>query len=124
VPLTSYAWYDAVRKGRTFATDGPLIDFRIEGAPIGSVLSVSPGTEVEILAKAMTNAFNPGFERLDVYANGELVRSQPFGPNDTDRTVQLSFRQKVARNTWFVFVARQRDRAVAISSPIYVDLKR
>lgn len=124
VPLTPSTWYEAVRKGRTFATDGPLIDFRIDGAPIGSVLNASVGTEVEVEAKAMTNAFNPNFERLDVYANGELIRSQPFAPTSVDREATLAFRHRVVTKTWFVFVARQRDRAVAISSPIYVDIKQ
>src|SRR6202040_2829895 len=34
--LRSDAWLDALRQGRTFATNGPLLDFAVAGTSIGS----------------------------------------------------------------------------------------
>ncbi|HJX22009.1 MAG TPA: CehA/McbA family metallohydrolase, partial [Steroidobacteraceae bacterium] len=36
--LSSEAWLDALRQGRTFATNAPLLDFSVAGTPIGSTL--------------------------------------------------------------------------------------
>src|SRR5713226_8944651 len=44
--LRSDAWLDALRQGRTFATNGPLLDFSVAGNPIGSTLRLERGQSV------------------------------------------------------------------------------
>lgn len=34
-PLTPNAWLESVRLGRTFVTDGPMVEFHVNGQGIG-----------------------------------------------------------------------------------------
>src|SRR5205807_2101689 len=45
-PLSSESWLDALRQGRTFATNGPLLGFSVAGSPIGSTLRLARGQRV------------------------------------------------------------------------------
>jgi hypothetical protein len=43
--LTYEAWLDAVRRGRSFVTNGPVLDFRVNGVSMGDELQLqAPGT--------------------------------------------------------------------------------
>ena len=49
--LTYQKWLDSVRMGRTFATTGPVIDFRIDGEGIGEEIVVQGPTTVHITGR-------------------------------------------------------------------------
>ena len=61
------AYMDALRNGRTFVTNGPFLDFRLEGAGPGGV--VAPGTASWTLDLSSAG----GVERVDVLVNGEVA---------------------------------------------------
>ncbi|MBC7234612.1 MAG: CehA/McbA family metallohydrolase, partial [Chloroflexi bacterium] len=47
--FTYEAWKEAVRAGRTFVTYGPLLEFAVDGRPMGSRIAMSPsGGTVEV----------------------------------------------------------------------------
>jgi hypothetical protein len=65
------SWVEAVRAGRTFVTNGPLLFFTVEGRDPGAVLQLPPGGgTVNVRAKARCLA---AFERVEVVANGTVV---------------------------------------------------
>src|SRR4029077_20919561 len=39
-PLASSAWLEALKEGRTFATNAPLLDFSLAGSPIGATVQL------------------------------------------------------------------------------------
>src|SRR2546430_17137202 len=45
-PIKSDAWLEALRQGRTFATNGPLLDFSVGGNPIGATVRLERGHSV------------------------------------------------------------------------------
>jgi hypothetical protein len=65
-------WIEAVRAGRTFVTNGPLLFFTVEGLYPGAVVHLPPGGgTVRVRAEAKCLA---AFERVEVVANG-MVRA-------------------------------------------------
>jgi hypothetical protein len=73
-PLTYDRWLNAIRRGRTFVTDGPLVtDFRVGDAQIGDDLSLpAPAT----LPVHGTVRFDPGRDdvtAVELVRNGEIV---------------------------------------------------
>ena len=68
--FTTESWCAGVRRGETFVTNGPMIDFNINGARIGSELRVERGASVRIEASA--GSWLP-MQRLEIVANGEIL---------------------------------------------------
>ncbi|WP_157964081.1 CehA/McbA family metallohydrolase [Actinocorallia populi] len=70
-PLSVAAFQDAVRAGRTFATNGPWLTLEAEGQGPGALLDVEPGRTVRVVATAT------GADRLRVHdAAGVVAEGQ------------------------------------------------
>jgi hypothetical protein len=73
-PSLSYRdWVDGYRKGRSFATNGPVIDLRVDGKEPGDEIRVEAGAKVRIEARFRTNV---PVDRFDVVRNGVAVLSK------------------------------------------------
>jgi TolB protein len=70
-PLNSDAWLDALRQGRTFATNGPLLDFSLGGKPIGG--GVELGHSQPVAFTARLRSIVP-VEHAQIVCNGQVVR--------------------------------------------------
>lgn len=69
--LTYKNWIEAVRAGRTFITNGPLLTFTVNDAGPGAVVDVAADRPI-VRVRAEARGLEP-FERLDVVANGAVV---------------------------------------------------
>ena len=79
-PLSYDSWVEGVRKGRTFISNYPLIEFSVNGKEPGDTLSVEPG-KVQLIVKARAVSLEP-YEVLEIIHNGEIVRKvKPSGKN-------------------------------------------
>ena len=47
-PFTYEIWMEAVRRAGTFVTYGPLLEFAVDGHPMGSRMEMSATTEIPI----------------------------------------------------------------------------
>jgi hypothetical protein len=76
--LNYKGWVEAVRTGRTFATNGPLLRFDVGGRGPGETVDVAdPGSALPVHAAAESAA---PFDRLEVVAGGEVVAAAPPSP--------------------------------------------
>jgi len=86
-PLSVPAFQEAIRAGRTFATNGPWLTLEADGQGPGAVLDVEPGRTVRVAASVT------GADRLRVYdAQGVVAEG-------TDR---LDFAYRVREPTYLV----------------------
>ena len=44
-PFTPDAWFDAMKRGRTFVTNGPMLEFTVNGTPPGGEIRAQSTTE-------------------------------------------------------------------------------
>ncbi|MCI0642142.1 MAG: hypothetical protein L0Y70_23940, partial [Gemmataceae bacterium] len=65
------SWIEAVRAGRTFVTNGPLLDFEIDGHGPGSIVSLATGKE-SFRVRAEAKSLAP-FDRLELLKNNDVV---------------------------------------------------
>lgn len=73
-PFDYGTWCDAVRAGRTFTTNGPLMDFRVEGKGIGDTITLpSGGGNLEVHAAA--ECYAP-IDRIEIICGGRVVASE------------------------------------------------
>ncbi len=102
------AWFNAVKGGRTFVTNGPILELTVNGQLPGSEIQVKPGETLHIKAAAFGYGVLPRY--LEVVAQGEVVKSAVGG-----KTISLELALPVRDSTWIA--ARC---AGAHTSPIYI----
>lgn len=127
-PLAMADIVAAVRARRTFASNGPLVDFRIDGELPGGVLRA--GTMVRRarvgawLALDYDDPRKPvQVEAVEVLRNGKLWRR--FSRDQVVDFSKLEFDLQEAEDAWYVVRVRGTDplRHVAITSPIWFETR-
>ena len=95
--LTPEAWLAALRAGRTFITNGPLLEFRVNNARIGDTLDLAQPGEVTVTA-SVTGRGN--FELLEIVQNGQVVASESSAAKSGHFTATVRKPIKVSEPGW------------------------
>ncbi len=126
VDLTYSFWIEAVRAGRTFVTNGPLVWFSVADRYPGSVVDVLSGSTITI--RALARSIEP-FERLQIVNDGAVIAEVvPEGPPYTatiEKEVPVSASGWFAARCWgknYVFTSVNAEPIGAHTSPVYVRL--
>ncbi len=125
-PLSSESWLDALRQGRTFATNGPLLEFSVAGNPIGSTLRLERGQSVPF--RARLRSIVP-VDHAQVVCNGRVARELALGPHRDG--LEVSGTLPIRSSGWCVLRAFSSkaqypvlDNFVyATTSPVYVSVR-
>ncbi len=97
-PLTYTAWLEAVRKGRTFVTNGPMLEFRVNGRDVGDEIDLKkPGT-VTIEGKALFDPKRDEVQRVELVVNGTVVASFPRAVDVSE--IDFRFSYEVRETCW------------------------
>jgi hypothetical protein len=76
-PLDLDKWFDAFEAGRTYVTNGPLIEFTINGRTMGEELRVKRGTALTIEASARLNPDIDKLSRLELVVLSDVAATAP-----------------------------------------------
>ena len=116
------AWMDAVRRGHTFVTYGPLMEFAVEGEPPGTRMKMpATGGTVDVAWK-LASVTVP-ISRVELVVNGEIRESRSAGPWEDEG----SWSVRLEKSSWLGLLVRghYRDKPEIIaahSSPVMVEL--
>src|SRR5215475_1537133 len=126
-PLNIEMWMDGLKRGRTFATNGPLINFTLGKEMVGSELKLdAPQSAVPFTAKLRSVA---AVDHLEVVCNGKVLRSLLLdGPKET---ADMSGTVPLKESGWCVLRAWSEKAeypvmdsyAYATTSPVYVNIE-
>jgi hypothetical protein len=126
-PLNVELWFEALKKGRTFATNGPLLEFTLGGQRIGDELKFD-GPQAAVPFTAKLRSIVP-VDHLELVCNGRVVQSLLLdGPKDS-ADIKGTF--PVKESGWCVLRASS-DKAeypvldnyvYATTSPVYVTIE-
>ncbi|VAW21292.1 hypothetical protein MNBD_BACTEROID01-367, partial [hydrothermal vent metagenome] len=117
------AWKESVRKGQTFVTYGPLVEFLVDGNPSGSRInmSINGGTvditwEVASITIPMT--------RVELIVNGEVKESVAVSKWEGSG----NWKFKVAKSSWVALLVRghyedKPEIITAHTSPVMIKVK-
>jgi hypothetical protein len=89
-------WKEAVRRGETFVSYGPLMNFRVEGKPMGSriKLPANGGTlDIEWEVASVTVPLS----RVELIVNGEISESISVDPYHAAGALRV----KVNKSSWY-----------------------
>jgi hypothetical protein len=129
-------WLAGIKAGATFVTNGPIIEFEVDGHGVGDVVEFQGGTSVK--ARAIARSILP-FTTIDIVMNGDPVAHKVLVPQknppiDGVTTLEVEATLDLAESTWLAarafanpdIIPRVLPRASAVfshTSPIYF-LKR
>jgi hypothetical protein len=127
-PFDPDAWYASFKAGHVYVTNGPIVDFTINGQGMGQEIRVTKGARLQIAASARLNPDIDALGRLDVIVQGDVVETGRA--NGSDR-IELHKELTADRSMWIAIrVSGAREipaqgpvqalGAIAHTAPIYV----
>jgi TolB protein len=120
--LSWASWVEAIRRGRTFVTNGPLLQFRVnDQIPGGEIRLPASGG---VTAVAQVDSITP-LEKLEIFWNGKPIETIPLskaaGTQRIEKTIQ------VKESGWLTLRARggpshpiDDDYVIAETNPVFV----
>jgi hypothetical protein len=123
-PLDRGRWYAALKAGKSFATNGPLLQLSIGGREVGSELNLPPGSH-RLPVRATLRSIVP-IDHFQLIGNGAVVADLPLAGDRTQ--LDTTFTLDVTQSGWYLLRA-YGDRAIepvldiypfGTTSPIYV----
>jgi len=94
-------WKEAVRRGETFVTYGPLLEFQVEGRPMGSRIELpATGGTVDVTWKAASVTIP--VSRVELVVNGEIRQSAPVSANEDSGHWSI----RVDKSCWMALLVR------------------
>jgi TolB protein len=123
-PLQHRRWLAALKAGRSFATNGPLLELTLDGRGLGDTLRLEAATH-EVTARVRLRS-NVPVDHLEIVGKGAVVRE--IGLSGSRKEISTSVPIPVDESGWYLLRART-DSVVypvldyypyATTSPIYV----
>jgi len=122
-PFTYETWKAAIRKGRTFVTYGPLMEFTIDGKMPGSRITMRHNGGTVDVTWELASVTVP-MTRVELMVNGETRASKTVSPDHAAG----SFTVRLDRSSWLALLIRgryrfmDREMIAAHSSPVVVEV--
>ncbi len=121
--FTFEEWKEAIRAGHTFVSYGPLMNFTVDGKPMGSKIEMSSNGGTVDISWNVASVTVP-MTRVELIVNGEIVESQEVSP---DKGIG-NWNEKVDKSSWYALLVRghypdKREIITAHSSPVMIHLE-
>ena len=113
------AWFAALRQGRTFVTNGPMIEFTVDGSLPGEELTLEVDRTVTVRARTWGHPQRALPKKLEIVRHGEIVRSVVSDDMTRDE-LSISFNLAVNNGFWIAARAESQDGSRAHTTPVYV----
>ncbi|MEN1680522.1 MAG: CehA/McbA family metallohydrolase [Planctomycetota bacterium] len=118
-PLTPDAWFDAVRRGRTFVTNGPMLDLTVNGKLPGEVITVDGDSPLRIKASAQGIAGESAPVGLEIVSLSQVVATaRPKAEGQDSLSVKLDLAPGDGR--WVAARAWGANGSAAHTTPVWV----
>lgn len=129
-PLTMENWLEGLNEGRTFVTNGPMPQLKVNGSQPGTTVNTEAGN---VRVQARVESHVP-FERVEVIVNGKVAAERVVKLEADSATVQLQQFEvavPVEKSSWVALRVRGPDHPHVIdgpvwahTSPVYVQVDR
>ena len=116
-PLTYENWLEGVRRGRTFVSNGPNVEFQVDDKGMGEEVVLEQAGPVKVRGRVHFDPSWDDIERLDVIENGRLLKSFPRTGDSSE--IRFQFDHPVAEASWLAIRAsgKKRGEVVARNGP-------
>ncbi len=122
-PLTYAKWIEGLKAGRSFVTNGPMLELSVEGVGIGGQVDVR-GRDTKVRVRARASSQYP-LDRVEVLHNGKVVAAET--PVKGSLTTEIDRSIAVERSGWIALRAAgpavpevKGELVYAHTSPVYI----
>jgi hypothetical protein len=126
--LTSRRWLDALAAGRSYITNGPLLEFTVDGRKIGDMISLDGPRRLRVKGRAIGRQ---NFRALELVNNGSVIQRAGSMEEGGHVIAAFDFDVSVDEPGWFALRIpvesgkNELDQPLfAHTSPVYVSLAR
>jgi TolB protein len=117
-------WIKQLQAGRTFVTNGPMLELAVDGGGIGERLQRKSATEVQVTGRVQSQY---KLDRVELVYNGQVVAHIDVG---NGRDVPVSHKLLLDKTGWLALRAagpahadQPRGDVFAHTSPIYIEIE-
>ncbi len=119
-PFSADAWFDAFKRGRTFTTDGPMIELRVDDALPGEEIFVKEDRKLRVKARVLGDAETMPVTRLEIIRHGDVIQTVAARPEDRKTELTLDFATEAGNGGWLAARAWTADGRKGHTTPVYV----
>jgi len=123
-PFSYHGWIDSLKAGRTFVTNGPMLQFLVDNKSAGETIRRNPGESVRVRATAESQY---PLDRMEVVVNGRVAATAKADAGG--RTIAIDQAIPIAESGWLgVRVSgpphpdHPGPSLFAHTSPVYLDV--
>jgi hypothetical protein len=117
-PFSYAKWFRALKEGRSFATNGPILFLKVDGKEPGETLSSSSKSARRVRIQVEASSLNP-MDRLEVVFKGRVIKTITGSGK-----LAADFNMEVGETGWFAARAFEKpDHTIrfAHTSPVYIN---
>ncbi len=96
-PITPSEWLDRLAAGKSYITNGPLLEFTVDGQPLGSVLELSAPRELAVRGTARGRV---DFKRIELVQGGRVVHSAESRQEEEHFVAEFALKQSIDVPSW------------------------
>ena len=110
-------WFNGLKNGRTFVSNGPALFLDADGQLPGSEISKPKGSVSKLKVKAISDSSIGVISKIVVYNSDGVVKEQ----TNTDRkdSIEVSLDHLLLHSQWLTAAVFCENNAVAHTTPIY-----
>ncbi len=113
------AWFGAVKRGRTFVSNGPMLTLRVDAGMPGDELNVNRNAELRIRVRAWAPPAIGSPKTLELIANGQVADTASSSDQKREE-LKLDIRLRAASSQWIAARVTAHNGALAHTSPVYI----
>jgi len=111
-------WFRQLLQGRSFVTNGPVIQFSVNGDSSQKEYHIKPGEKLTINANASVNPDYDEINIIELVAHGKVLESVS---NDSgNELIKLSAQIQAKESMWIALRTYGKGNTMAHTAPIYV----
>ncbi|MBI4877566.1 MAG: CehA/McbA family metallohydrolase [Acidobacteria bacterium] len=115
------AWFEAVRNGHTFVTNGPMLAFSVDRSIPGDEMKAAPDATLHVRATAWAHPAVGAPKTLEIVSDGEVLRTaESAAPGKSE--LKLEFKLEAGHSRWIAARVRSHNGALAHTTPVYVSV--
>jgi hypothetical protein len=95
--ITPTEWLDLLAAGRSTITNGPLLEFTVDGRPLGSVLELNAPDKVAVRGRAVGRS---DFKRIELVRGGQVVGTSASRPEGSHFVAEIELPLAIDAPAW------------------------
>lgn len=111
-------WFEGMKKGHTFVTNGPMIEFKVDDALPGDEIKVSDNRKLRVRARAWGDPARMTPIKLEIVRHSEAIRTETGGHDQAE--VKLDFEIEAGHGFWIAARVSAAEGLTAHTTPIYI----